>query len=189
MKIGILAFQGDVLEHTQALKRLGAESCEVRSVHDLQRVDALIIPGGESTVITKFLQETGLDDAITRRHQNEQFPIFGTCAGAIVLAKGHLSLMDIVVERNAYGPQSESCTADITLALPEGEERVSGVFIRAPKIVSVGNSVEVLGRYQGDPVVCRQGNVLVSTFHPELLKGVSCLHKYFIGHLEQILTY
>jgi 5'-phosphate synthase pdxT subunit len=187
MKIGVLAFQGDVIEHLQALKILGVETLEVRSVAELDHVDGLIIPGGESTVISKFLAETGVGDRIIKKHQNEKLPIYGTCAGAILLTKEikdagdvqSLGLMDITVERNAYGRQTESFEADIEV----GGESVHGIFIRAPKIISTGNSVIVLASYEGSPVVCEEGKLLISTFHPELSDKPSALHRRFLEML------
>ncbi|MEK7137063.1 MAG: pyridoxal 5'-phosphate synthase glutaminase subunit PdxT [Patescibacteria group bacterium] len=198
MTIGVLAFQGDVIEHMQALRLLGAEAQEVRSIDDLEEVKGLIIPGGESTVIGKFLEETGLRKAIIDRCTNGKFPIYGTCAGAILLAREvfsvaaihesrlrPLGLMDITIERNAYGRQTESFEAYLTLDLPSGKEEISGIFIRAPKVVQIGKSVSVLARYEGLPVACMEGNFLVSTFHPELSTKPSFLHKFFSGFVEK----
>lgn len=180
MKVGVLAFQGDVLEHMRALATLGAEAREVRSVSELENVEALIIPGGESTVIGKFLEETGLRERIIERHRKENFPIYGTCAGAILLAKEvfsdgvletrfhPLGLMDISIERNAYGRQSDSF---------EGEGMI---FIRAPQIKRVGSSVEVLREMQGLPIAVQEGTILASTFHPELSLTPSVFHRLFL---------
>ncbi|HLC76445.1 MAG TPA: pyridoxal 5'-phosphate synthase glutaminase subunit PdxT [Candidatus Peribacterales bacterium] len=188
MVVGVLAFQGDVLEHHQALKNLGVESKDVRSIEEFRDVDALIIPGGESTVIGKFLEETKLGEAIIDRTKKEKFPLYGTCAGAILLAKEivgdssvtSLKLIDISVERNAYGRQTESFQETISLNLGSSTEEIVATFIRAPRIVRVGNTVEVLAMQNGDPVLCRQGSVLVSTFHPELLPELSAVHQLFL---------
>ncbi len=188
MMVGVLAFQGDVREHHEALRVLGAASMDVRSVDDLAKADALIIPGGESTVISKFLSETGLFDAIKTRAK-EGFPIYGTCAGAILLASEILhddcvepmKLIDITVERNAYGRQAESFSDRISLDLHGEKGDIDAVFIRAPKIVRTGSAVKVLGFLSGEPVLCRQGNILVSTFHPELSGGPSPIHRLFLN--------
>jgi pyridoxal 5'-phosphate synthase pdxT subunit len=196
MTVGVLAFQGDVIEHLRALTMLGAEACEVRSVDEFQKVDALIIPGGESTVISEFLELTGLRDVIIDRCRQKSFPIFGTCAGAIVMGKPivrhpvgalhatplqPLGLMDITVERNAYGRQTDSFEAEIAVDFPEGRESVHGLFIRAPKIVSVGEGVTVLARCAGLPVLCQQGSLLAATFHPELMDRPSTPHRHFLS--------
>ena len=186
-----------MIEHLCALRALGAEAREVRSLADCDNVAGLIIPGGESTVIGKFLMESGLRERIIARHTREQFPIYGTCAGAILLAKDVLSngmpdprvaslrLMDITVERNAYGRQTESFEDRATLNPGNGVEEVRAIFIRAPKIVRVGRGVEVLARAEGMPVVCREGTFLVSTFHPELAAGVSVLHRHFLSMVAE----
>jgi len=182
MQVGVLAFQGDVLEHIQALHTLGAEAVEVRSVADLESVQRLIIPGGESTVMSKFLDETGLRGAIIERSEKGNFPIYGTCAGAILLAKDvssngvpekrvkPLMLMDIAIERNAYGRQTESFVDAVTKA----------IFIRAPKVLKFGPTVRVLSEHGGYPVAYIQGVLLASTFHPELAGGASFLHRLFL---------
>lgn len=188
--IGVLAFQGDVREHHEALRALDVASMDVRSVDDLAKADALIIPGGESTVISKFLTETGLRQVIIDRVRKKNFPVYGTCAGAILLASEILhddridpmKLIDITVERNAYGGQSESFQGSISLTLPDCKE-ISGTFIRAPKIVRTGSAVTVLGSLSGEPVLCSQGNILVSTFHPELSQKPSDIHRYFLSFL------
>lgn len=193
MTIGVLAFQGDVIEHERALRALGVEAKEVRSLSDLEEVSALIIPGGESTVIGKFLEETGLRERIIDRHEKEGFPIYGTCAGAILLAKEvfsdgvpekryqPLGLMNVSIERNAYGRQTESFEAIISLS-SEGEKRkVSVVFIRAPKVKKVGPEITILATHDGSPIVYQQANLLASTFHPELAEGVSLLHRLFLS--------
>lgn len=193
MHIGVLAFQGDVIEHLRALRVLGAEAREIRSVAELDQVAGLIIPGGESTVIGKFLEETGLHDRIIELHRGERFPIYGTCAGAILLAKEVLSggkpdprvhplgLMDITVERNAYGRQTESFEETVHLMLDGKTHDVCAMFIRAPRMVRVGEGVEVIAHHAGFPVACRQGSLLVSAFHPELAETASVLHRVFLS--------
>jgi 5'-phosphate synthase pdxT subunit len=170
-KIGVLALQGDFDAHEKALARAGAEPVQIRSAADLQRVDGLIIPGGESTTMMKLLEEEKLVTPL--RDFGREHPIFGTCAGAILLASGvsgpsqpSLGLMDIDVERNAYGRQLDSRIARLR---PEGTgAELEAVFIRAPKIRRVGRDVKVLAQYEGDPVLVEQGRHLVATFHPEL---------------------
>jgi 5'-phosphate synthase pdxT subunit len=170
-KVGVLALQGDFEAHEKALARAGAEPVQVRSAADLQQVDGLIIPGGESTTIMKLLEEEKLLAPL--REFGREHPIFGTCAGAILLASGvsgpsqpSLGLMDIDVERNAYGRQLDSRIARLR---PEGSSaELEAVFIRAPKIRRVGRDAKVLAQYQGDPVLVEQGRHLVATFHPEL---------------------
>jgi 5'-phosphate synthase pdxT subunit len=170
-KIGVLALQGDFEAHAKALQRAGAEPVEVRSAEDLQKVEGLVIPGGESTTMFKLLDQEKLLDPLLDFGRRR--PIFGTCAGAILLASDvsnppqpSLGLMDIGVERNAYGRQLESRVARLQ---PQGlEGDLEAVFIRAPIIRRVGEHVKVLACYQGDPVLVEQGRHLVATFHPEL---------------------
>jgi len=186
--IGVLAFQGDVREHHEVLRSLNVTSMDVRSREDLQQVHALIIPGGESTVLSKFFSATGMDQAIIERSRCEAFPIYGTCAGAILLSEEiveedivqPLKLIDIAVERNSYGRQAESFERRISVALDGSMREINAVFIRAPRIVRAGRGVTVLATCDGDPVLCRQGSVLVSTFHPELLAGDQSLHQMFV---------
>ncbi len=174
MKIGVLALQGDFALHRQALERIGVTSLEVRKPEALTAVDGLIIPGGESTTLLKLMDAWGFVPALERFHA-EGKPMFGTCAGLIVLAKevlnpqqSSLGLIDMTVERNAYGRQKESFEAEGEIAL-DGEKRaIQMVFIRAPRILRVGETVEPLVIYRGECVMARQGNVLVSAFHPEL---------------------
>ena len=183
-KIGVLALQGDFEAHGKALARAGAEPVEVRSAEDLQMVDGLVIPGGESTTMWKLLEEEGLLEPL--REFGLHRPIFGTCAGAILLASGvsnpsqpSLGLMDIDVERNGYGRQLESRIA--TLRLPDGSDGdLEAVFIRAPIIRRVGESAKVLASYQGDPVLVEQGRHLVATFHPELTSDTR-VHLMFLN--------
>lgn len=183
-KIGVLALQGAFLEHQQVLARCGAEAVKVRSREDLDAIDGLIIPGGESTTIGKLLVDYDLGDTLIRRAK-EGMTVFGTCAGMIVLAKdlpGHsqytLGLMDIGVQRNAFGRQVDSFEADLTV---KGISRpVKGIFIRAPYVSRVGKGVEVLAEFDGKPVMVREGSLLAASFHPELTRDIS-IHKYFLS--------
>lgn len=181
--IGILAIQGDYEAHARMLVQLKAPYCFVRSSLELQSCQALIIPGGESTTLLKFLENSDLLDAmLTFARENK--PVFGTCAGAILLAQKvlnpsqkSLELIDITIERNGYGRQVES-----TIAMGETslcKEKVEMVFIRAPRIVNVGPQVEVIATYKNDPVFVRQNNCLAATFHPELSESLMW-HHYFI---------
>ncbi|HEV2200579.1 MAG TPA: pyridoxal 5'-phosphate synthase glutaminase subunit PdxT [Bryobacteraceae bacterium] len=179
--VGILALQGDFEAHCKAVERAGARSLEVRTAAELTPCDALIIPGGESTTMMKLLDEERMTGAI--RNFGAVKPIYGSCAGAILLAsevtrpaQASLGLMDISVERNAYGRQIDSRIARVSLPRGEdrGEEGVEGdaemevVFIRAPIIRRVGSEARVLATYAGDPVWVEQGRHMVTTFHPEL---------------------
>ena len=166
--IGVLALQGDFAEHIAALQGLEVEAKEVRTVSDLADVQGLIIPGGESTALHLLLQSTGLDANI----QASQLPILGTCAGAILLSD--LGLLDVDIERNAYGPQIHSVRTEIMM----NNQQVPASFIRAPKIIRVAPEVEVLATYKGDPVLVRQGNILAATFHTEVTNS-TVLHELF----------
>ena len=183
VKVGVLALQGDFREHEGVLADLDAAPVEVRTPADLADVDALVIPGGESTTIGKLARAYGLVEPIRARAATGM-PVFGTCAGMIVLAEhvidGEplLSLMDVTVRRNAYGRQVDSFEADITV---DGiEHPVRGVFIRAPWIEEVGAGVDVLAEHEGRPVVLRQGRLLAASFHPELV-GETALHEAFLA--------
>ncbi len=162
MKIGVLAVQGNFREHAAALRRLGADVVEVRLPEQLEGLDGLVIPGGESTAITRLMRLYGLEDAI----RAFAAPVFGTCAGMILLDRAHLGLVDVEVDRNGYGRQVASFEADLELA--GDDEPLRGVFIRAPRVVEHGAGVEVLATHAGDPVLLRQGRFLVASFHPEL---------------------
>jgi pyridoxal 5'-phosphate synthase pdxT subunit len=170
-RVGVLALQGDFEAHQRALERAGAESVEVRSAADLENIQGLVIPGGESTTMVKLLEREKLLDPL--REFGRSRPIFGTCAGAILLATGvanspqaSLGLMDMQVERNAYGRQVDSRIAHLD---PQGMDGgLEAVFIRAPIIRSVGKDAKVLASYEGDPVLVEQGRHLAATFHPEL---------------------
>jgi len=162
LTIGVLALQGAFREHVRALERLGADVREVRKPSDLDGVDGLVIPGGESTTIVQLAELYGLDEAI----RGFQAPIFGTCAGMIVLDRDHLGLADLEVDRNAYGRQVWSFEAEI--ALSGDEIPLHGVFIRAPRVRELGPNVEVVGELGEEPVLVRDGRLLLATFHPEL---------------------
>jgi 5'-phosphate synthase pdxT subunit len=172
-RIGVLALQGAFREHARMLRGAGADVVEVRLPEQLDGLDGLVIPGGESTTILKLASLYGLDDAI----RGFAAPVFGTCAGMILLDRDHLGLADLVVDRNAYGRQVASFEADLEL---EGEERpFRGVFIRAPRVRDVGPQVEVLAELDAEPVLLRDGRVLVAAFHPELTDD-SRIHRQFL---------
>ena len=161
-RIGVLALQGAFREHARALRAAGADVVEVRLPEQLDGVDGLVIPGGESTTITRLAALYGLDEAI----RGFDRPILGTCAGMILVDRAHLGLADFEVDRNAYGRQVASFEADIEL---DRDERLfRGVFIRAPRLRDVGPDVEVLAELDGEPVLLRDGRILVAAFHPEL---------------------
>jgi pyridoxal 5'-phosphate synthase pdxT subunit len=182
-KIGILAIQGDFAAHAAMLQSLGAETKEVRTVADLEECDGLILPGGESTTQLQFLQEEGLAEAI-KKFAGEKQPVFGTCAGAILLAthvknpaQDSLALLDMTVLRNAYGRQlaSEVSSGDSKLK----SEPMEMVFIRAPIIENVGPGVEILVEFAGKPALVQKGNLMAATFHPELTDD-STVHRHFL---------
>lgn len=183
-RIGVLALQGDFHAHARALAEAGAEPVEVRTAEDLESVEGLVIPGGESTTMLKLLNETGLKEHLQAFGQKK--PIFGTCAGAILIAtevtnpvQESLGLMNIAVERNGYGRQLDSRIVRI----PAETGELEAVFIRAPVIKRVGTETRVLARYNGDPVLVEQGKHLVATFHPELSKE-NPIHKLFVDKVE-----
>jgi 5'-phosphate synthase pdxT subunit len=172
-RIGVLAVQGNFREHAAMLRRLGADVVEVRKPEQLEGLDGLVIPGGESTAIGRLIRLYGLEEAI-RRFAG---PVLGTCAGMILLDRDHHDLVDIGVRRNAYGRQVASFEADLDLA---GEERpLRGVFIRAPRVAEAGPDVEVLAELGGEPVLLRQGRFLVASFHPELTDDTR-VHERFL---------
>jgi 5'-phosphate synthase pdxT subunit len=180
--IGVLAVQGNFREHAAMLRRLGADVVEVRKPEQLEGLDGLVVPGGESTAIGRLIRLYGLEEAIRSFGQ----PILGTCAGMILLARGavdgvpdqlQLDAIDLVVRRNGYGRQVRSFEAD--LALPGEDEPLRGVFIRAPRVEEAGPGVEVLAELDGDPVLLRQGPILVAAFHPELT-GDTRVHEQFL---------
>ena len=181
---GVLALQGDFDAHAKAIERAGGRAREVRTLAQLESVAGLVIPGGESTTMLKLLLDEGLFEPL--RRFGESKPIFGTCAGAILLARevsnpeqASLNLMDIGVQRNAYGRQLDSRVAQIQF---EGRE-VEAVFIRAPIIRRVGEDVSVLASYRGDPVLASEGIHMVATFHPELTADAR-FHRMFLDRLK-----
>jgi pyridoxal 5'-phosphate synthase pdxT subunit len=165
--------QGNVREHAAMLRRLGAEAVEVRKPEQLAGLDGLIIPGGESTAIMRLVRLYGLEEAI----RGFERPIFGTCAGMILLDRRHLGLLDLDVSRNAYGRQVASFEAD--LELQGDDEPLRGVFIRAPRVRNAGPEVEVLAELDGEPVLLRDGRLLVASFHPELTTDTR-VHERFL---------
>lgn len=189
MKVGVLALQGAVAEHIRSIELAGAEGVTVKHTEQLEELDGLIIPGGESTTIGKLMRKYEFIEAI-RAFSEQGKPVFGTCAGLIVMAKeiengeeAHLGLMDIKVSRNAFGRQRESF--ETNLDVKGLQEPLRAVFIRAPLITAVGNEVDILSTYNDEIVAARQGHLLVSSFHPELTDDYS-LHTYFT---EMIKTY
>ncbi|MGH6689684.1 MAG: pyridoxal 5'-phosphate synthase glutaminase subunit PdxT [Gammaproteobacteria bacterium] len=184
MRIGVLALQGDFTLHGKALARCGVEAVEVRKPEQLAGVDGLVIPGGESTTLLKLMDEWRFVPALRQFHAAGK-PLFGTCAGLILLARGvdnprqfSLGLIDVDVERNAYGRQRESFEARGPAVLGGTPTTIDMMFIRAPRIRRVGPGVDVLARQGEEPVMARQGTVLVTTFHPEVV-GEPIVHSYF----------
>jgi 5'-phosphate synthase pdxT subunit len=179
LRIGVLAVQGNFREHLAMLRRLGVKGVEVRKPKELVGLDGLIIPGGESTAIGRLIEIYGLEEAIRRFER----PIFGTCAGMILLARGGpLQEVDIAVERNAYGRQLASFEAD--LELEDEVVPLRGVFIRAPRVREVGSKVEVLAEHDGEPVLLREGRFLVASFHPELTADTR-VHERFVEMVRE----
>jgi 5'-phosphate synthase pdxT subunit len=179
LRIGVLAVQGNFREHASVLRRLGAEPVEVRLPEHLQGLDGLILPGGESTAITRLMHLYGLDEAL----RTFEAPVFGTCAGMIVLDREHLGLGDFTVRRNAFGRQVHSFEADLDIG--HGDEPVRAVFIRAPWIEDTGPDVEVLAEVDGHPVLARQGRILVAAFHPELTDDTR-IHELFLNQVREM---
>lgn len=183
IKIGVLALQGAVYEHIKMVKKCGYDAIAVKKADQLDRIDRLIIPGGESTVMGQLMEKYHLNIKIQELGRFGM-PIFGTCAGMILLAKRDdkipysLNLINIKVKRNAYGRQVNSFEADITIK-SLGFPNFKGVFIRAPSIISMGKNVKVLACLDGKKVLVREKNILVSSFHPELSQD-SRLHQFFI---------
>jgi len=191
-RIGVLAIQGDFAAHIATLREAGAEACEVRKAVELRQVDGLVIPGGESTTLLKFIlnPDLGYVEAFQELHQAGK-PIFGTCAGLILVAKEVINpaqfsfgFIDVRVERNAYGRQKESFEAVGEGYLQGSAEPLKMVFIRAPRIARLGAKVDLLATWQQEPVMARQGNVLVASFHPELT-GDLTVHRYFLEMVKE----
>lgn len=187
-KIGVLALQGAVAEHIRAIEQAGGEGVVVKRVEQLEEIDGLIIPGGESTTIGKLMRTYGFISSI-QEFAGQGKPVFGTCAGLIVIAKqisgqeeAHLGLMDITVARNAFGRQRESFETD--LPIKGIDENVRAVFIRAPLIEEVGKGVDVLAIYNDQIVAAQQGNLLAASFHPELTDDYR-MHAYFLDMVNK----
>jgi 5'-phosphate synthase pdxT subunit len=178
LRIGVLAIQGDFEAHAAALERLGAEPTAVRRPEQLAELDGLVIPGGESTTITKGIAAYGFDQPLADFVASGR-AVLGTCAGLIVLDRAHLGLMDIEARRNAFGRQVRSFEADVEIR-GLGEEPVRAVFIRAPWIERAGPEVDVLAELDGHPIVARERNLLVAAFHPELTDDLR-LHAFFLA--------
>ncbi len=190
-KIGVLALQGAVKEHIQQIELLGHEAVAVKTSNDLRDIDGLILPGGESTTIGKMLERNDLLEPIKAMAQ-QGVPMFGTCAGLILLAKkirnsktSHLSLMDVEVERNSFGRQVDSF--EVPLSIPSIGDEITAVFIRAPHIVSIGEHVEILATYEERIVLARDGQFLGCSFHPELTDDVRIL-EFFIGMVNEFIN-
>ncbi len=188
MKVGVLALQGAFIEHANTLKKLGVEPILIKNTQDLKDIKGLILPGGESTAIGKLLVDLDLISPIINLIENG-LPIFGTCAGMILLAKNlsndsrkHLATMDITVKRNAYGRQNDSFYTENNF---KGiESTVEMVFIRAPYIESIGPNVDILAKVDSNIVAAREKNMLVTSFHPELTSDLK-VHKYFLDIIKE----
>jgi pyridoxal 5'-phosphate synthase pdxT subunit len=178
LRIGVLALQGAFREHATALRKLGADVVEVRLPEELDGLDGLVIPGGESTTIMRLAELYGLDEAI-RAYRGA---IFGTCAGMIVLDRRHWDVADLEVDRNAFGRQVRSFEADVELE--DDEIPLRGVFIRAPRVRDLGTGVEVLGELDGEAVLVRDGRLLLASFHPELTDDLR-VHELFLQMVEE----
>lgn len=186
--IGVLAIQGDFAKHSEMVRSIGHESREVRTPAQMDKVDALIIPGGESTTLLKLFALSDMAERI--KSFAKDHPVMGTCAGLIVLSNHAdwlpsppLDLIDIDVERNFYGRQKESFIAPVNLNFSGRKMQFDGIFIRAPRIKNYGQKVTVLGQHQNDVVMARQDNILVCTFHPELTSDTA-IHEYFIDMID-----
>ncbi|WP_366116494.1 pyridoxal 5'-phosphate synthase glutaminase subunit PdxT [uncultured Cetobacterium sp.] len=188
MKVGVLALQGAFIEHANTLKKLGVEPILIKNTQDLKDIKGLILPGGESTAIGKLLVDLDLISPIRNLIENG-LPIFGTCAGMILLAKNlsndsrkHLATMDITVKRNAYGRQNDSFYTENNF---KGiDSTVEMVFIRAPYIESIGPNVDILAKVDSNIVAAREKNMLVTSFHPELTSDLK-VHKYFLDIIKE----
>jgi 5'-phosphate synthase pdxT subunit len=185
VQIGVLALQGAFARHVERLRAVGATAVEVRTAEQLRGVDALVMPGGESTTMSNLLGSAELFDPIAERIEGGM-PVFGTCAGMILLAdkildgrddQRHFAVLDITVRRNGYGRQVDSFETDLEL---DDSDPFHGVFIRAPRVEAIGPDVEVLASFDGDPVLVRHGSLLAASFHPELTDDVR-LHRLFLS--------
>jgi pyridoxal 5'-phosphate synthase pdxT subunit len=180
-RVGVLAVQGNFREHAAMLRSLGADVVEVRKPEQLEGLDGLVVPGGESTTFMRLMRLYGLDEALRVFDR----PVLGTCAGMIVLDRRHLGLVDVEVDRNAYGRQVASFEADLELAGDDVPLR--GVFIRAPRVRTTGPDVEVLAEHDGEPVLVRQGRFLVASFHPELTDDAR-VHELFLDGVREAMS-
>jgi 5'-phosphate synthase pdxT subunit len=179
LRIGVLAVQGNFREHVAMLRRLGAEAVEVRKPEQLEGLEGLVVPGGESTTFMRLMRLYGLDEAV----RGFSGAVLGTCAGMIVLGRDHLGLVDVAVDRNAYGRQVASFEADLRLA--GEEEPLRGVFIRAPRVREAGPEAEVLAELNGEPVLLRDGRFIVASFHPELTDDTR-VHELFLKLVHDV---
>ncbi len=184
-KVGVLALQGDYAAHGAALTRAGGEWFEVRTPDDIEKAEAFVLPGGESTVIGSLLVRFGLLDPLVAKIKDGA-PVLGTCAGLILLAseiegseQPGIRLLNVAVKRNAYGRQIDSFRALVSTSVP-GVESIEAVFIRAPKITQVGKGVDVLARHNDDPILVKQGAIVGATFHPELIESAA-VHRWFLS--------
>jgi 5'-phosphate synthase pdxT subunit len=184
-RVGVLALQGDFAAHVRMLHDLGVEPREVRVPADLEGLDGLVIPGGESTTMTLGIEREGLAEPL-RHLVRAGTPVLGTCAGMIMLDRDHLGVMDLRCERNAFGRQVRSFEADLEIPGVEGDP-VRAVFIRAPWVAEHGDAVEVLAAVDGHPVAARQENLLVISFHPEIA-GETRLHELFLAQVREHLA-
>lgn len=179
-KIGILAIHGSVVEHAESLRKLNFNPVEIRAAKDLEKVAGLILPGGESTTIGDLAEEFGLHEAIVKFTRSGK-TIYGTCAGLILLAR--YGLLDVEIDRNAYGRQIHSFEVNLNIPLV-GKKSFNGIFIRAPKIFSTGRQVEILAEFENSPVLVRQGNIWGGSFHPELTSDLR-IHKLIFGNAKR----
>ncbi|MEK9133207.1 MAG: pyridoxal 5'-phosphate synthase glutaminase subunit PdxT [Patescibacteria group bacterium] len=193
MKIGVLDIQGSVEEHLAILQNLGENPVAVKTKADLAKVSGLIIPGGESTTIGKLLAHYGLSEEIARRAQEKSLTIWGTCAGAILIAKKvinrppqNMALMDITIKRNAYGRQIDSFKTPVSIPIL-GATPFQAVFIRAPQVKVASAKAKVLAKYGKKPIMVRQNNLLATMFHPELTTD-GRIHKYFIKMTQEYVS-
>lgn len=188
VSVGVLALQGAFAKHVEMIRSLGIEAIEVRKPKDLDKCQGLIIPGGESTVITRQIKFIGMNGALKEFAQSK--PIFGTCAGLILISREIIAdvmqpmgLIDIAVERNAFGRQAESFSVSIDVEL-KPRSRFTAVFIRAPRIRQASGNVKILASFEGEPVLVQQGHHLGSSFHPELT-GNPLIHKHFVEMIKE----
>ena len=175
--IGVLSIQGSFEEHKNAVSSLGIETVLVKTKEDFEKIDALILPGGESTTMYSLIKEYDLEKLLIDRIK-EGMKVLGTCAGMILLSKNILGLIDIKVDRNAYGRQLDSFKTEIEFQ----DKNIEAIFIRAPKITSFGSNVEVLAKFEDNPVLLKQGNILVASFHPELTDDRT-IYEYFLEEI------